>query len=772
MWTGNKPPRLPKTSTTTAASPPSKAKSSKANAELEALRQRGLTTLLNRHFTEATRQVAAEKAAADAALSELEARKAAQPKHSVAGKTGELSPLDALYVSVNQWRADCRRKERETVMMYQRYVHKFGDSGQVQLPSAPEKGIPDWAKNESTPNAKENTRNAVSHSQQQQAVVAAMKKQIEQKINEYLEKGGLEMPSMESLGKDQTFQQVFQKHQAEFQNYHLRQLEKRGVDASATVPKSAEKDAYLGPGAFSDAQAAFGGDPLLRTIEGVSRKPAPSTPGLEDENVKLTIDGGSIDFFQDEHGFSHPVFVQDSDDMRSIVSGLTSLNSAETRRVLQDCEQSVATFLQQEHKAIREMMALDENDDSYTGLTRVSSDADSVMNESIRAVDEAEHMVMKMKDILDTFNKKAGGKLDPNLDGAKNTSLGTEETEEEDFDDEVTIKARPFKTDNPNEDWVICYDPVYKRDYYHERNTNRTQWQSPDRDSTSQSSVDGDLASVYTYDQVKPELSGRVGTSRYARYRRQRRKARRRRRILVVLALLLLAVFVCMVMYPSVGSAIVALPLAQTSPAAILALPHLAQMTSQGAAIYHVYYLGEHQDQVATTQALAQRRLEEIVYGWYGLPAPSSPKASSVKQEETAPVPNKPASRNPFIEVMEAVAPVADEKPVVKEVLDEQETQAVSVEYDAWACNVPMAYLTPACRKHTAALSDIRIGQAFMTLWKLFTAKEPTFDNTVVVKRPFVCHLPLIYLVSRVCRNLADQKPLFDLPGLVGNMMQ
>src|SRR6476469_7912871 len=77
----------------------------KQDQELDALRQRGLAKILNKHFTETTRKLAAEKAAADAALRDLERRKA-QTTEFTPSSNSEISPLDALYLSVNQWRAE------------------------------------------------------------------------------------------------------------------------------------------------------------------------------------------------------------------------------------------------------------------------------------------------------------------------------------------------------------------------------------------------------------------------------------------------------------------------------------------------------------------------------------------------------------------------------------------------------------------------------------------------------------------------------------------
>ena len=102
--------------------------------ELEALRQRGLTRLLNRHFNEAAHHVASERAAADTAQKDLERRRAqALLARTSNSPQAELSSLDAMYIKVNKLQKETRRKERETLLMYQRYVDTFRKDGKSQL---------------------------------------------------------------------------------------------------------------------------------------------------------------------------------------------------------------------------------------------------------------------------------------------------------------------------------------------------------------------------------------------------------------------------------------------------------------------------------------------------------------------------------------------------------------------------------------------------------------------------------------------------------------
>lgn len=102
--------------------------------ELDDLRTRGIAKVLNRHFTATTKQLAKEKAEADAALADLERRRA-QTSEFKPSKGGEgLNPFDSLYVQLQQRRAECRRKERETMLLYQRYVMKYGKSAKTVTP--------------------------------------------------------------------------------------------------------------------------------------------------------------------------------------------------------------------------------------------------------------------------------------------------------------------------------------------------------------------------------------------------------------------------------------------------------------------------------------------------------------------------------------------------------------------------------------------------------------------------------------------------------------
>jgi len=525
MWTGGKPPSLP----AAGASPqqtkrvsPSKMQQqprhpSGVKAELEALRQRGLATLLNKHFTETTKKLAAEKAAADAALRDLERRKAGTSDFKASGD-GELSPLDSLYLSVNQWRNECRKKERETLLLYQRYVDKFGSTGQVQVPMTPQQagggGRPGHQHHRgtppnfpprspfSTPGARCPSSNGSSPAgappPPSSEKVPNMAADIEAALEEYLRKGAISLPSVEVLGKDETFQGAFSKEDAEFRNFYRRQLELRGIDAKATRIDEGDDDVQVSDG---------GGDAFLRTIGEVV---VTSSDEDDDEDEDELADGLG------------PLIVHDADDV-SVMSCIT-FNSHITRELIDDCERTVVTFLQEEQEAIRKI--IDEEGDIMSAAESAPS---QVGSESMQAAEQAETMVKQMQSILDNFKNS-----ETEACGASTTAGGSS-------DDTATVakEARPYETSNPDEKWMVYYDDYYQREYYHELNSNRTQWEPPEADATSVTSHSSHQQQqlLSSADVVPEARASPRRESRISQYRRKQRRRRRKRRILAAAVL-------------------------------------------------------------------------------------------------------------------------------------------------------------------------------------------------------------------------------------------
>jgi len=148
MAAGTPPPPPPPpllTSPTRASSTAASSRSARQD-ELDALRSKGLAKIFNRHFTDTTDKINAEREAADVALNEIIARKAklaANPKSFDKGGL-TLTQLDALQMELKKRKQSVQQKERETVELYRRYVSQYG-SNEMARKALVKHGIPNSA---------------------------------------------------------------------------------------------------------------------------------------------------------------------------------------------------------------------------------------------------------------------------------------------------------------------------------------------------------------------------------------------------------------------------------------------------------------------------------------------------------------------------------------------------------------------------------------------------------------------------------------------------
>ena len=121
--------------------------------ELAALREKRLTTLFNRHFSEAAAAITAERKAAEVALREIERRRAeaalklatgGDKKSSDAGQT--LTKLDEMYLELKRRSENVRKRERETLEKYHRFCQKGGmnNGGVSTIPSTEQSNTSGW----------------------------------------------------------------------------------------------------------------------------------------------------------------------------------------------------------------------------------------------------------------------------------------------------------------------------------------------------------------------------------------------------------------------------------------------------------------------------------------------------------------------------------------------------------------------------------------------------------------------------------------------------
>jgi hypothetical protein len=414
-----------------------------------------LATLLNKHFTTEIQKLAHEKAASDAALLDLQQRKAATSEFQASGDGAGISPMDELFVRVNKWRKECRDRERETLLLYQRYVAKFGSTGvPIQVPGVQHRAaaaslqspshvlVPTSAGRDATgtkspsdssdgsmwaaappptetPPASRGSRLASPTKVQVNSMAAA----IEQNLDDYVREGGFALPSMELLGKESNFSQAAKVQDAEFRNFYRRMLESRGVDARAN-------DEFLHPKPDLDYPTPF--------LEYAKNGPTEEVGGAAYGKALDYGDDDDDDYDEDYSGEGQdglaPLFIHHSEDDDSVVSGLT-FNSALTREIMDDCERTVVTFLKEEKEAIRKMM-LEEEGDALTARSALSQ-VGSACNQ---AAAQAENMVQQMQEILTKFQEVESA-----------ADVGT-----------VTKEARKYETNNPSENWMVYYDEYYQ----------------------------------------------------------------------------------------------------------------------------------------------------------------------------------------------------------------------------------------------------------------------------------------------------------------------
>jgi len=249
------PPKVPP--------PPATPKASKYSSvrqnELEELRQRGLAKLFNKHFTTVTQQIAVERAAADKALKDLEARRLNEFKETNYGAT--ISNYDQMVLELQRKRDECKRKERETLLLYQRYVHKFGNkAGAMAVPS-----ITDAA---AIPEDKELLHLPPLVVKRQQDPTSGLHvsdrtDEIESDLQQFMEKGAQRHPSIRDLGVSETYktlQDAVEQQERDFIKHNTSTV--HADVKSSPLPTSKSKSKKL-PGSLGQRGSQFENDTTI-----------------------------------------------------------------------------------------------------------------------------------------------------------------------------------------------------------------------------------------------------------------------------------------------------------------------------------------------------------------------------------------------------------------------------------------------------------------------------------------------------------------------------
>lgn len=751
MWTGGPAPELPPS--------PSKKSTSQffvpsRDVELEALRQRGLAKILNHHFSDQIQKLAAEKAAAEAALRDLEQHKKDRKKYKADGGCGEMSPLDSLYVSANKWKNECRRKEKETLLLYQRYVDKFGASGHVALPEVPDQE----GETKQQQGQQQKRRSYSPSSMESESISSALfspesarcsapppltppdaaalppsrsdaSRAIDQALEEYLQtnKEYIAAATVTPVAPEKKLEEAIPSAEAKFREKYRSQFGAVLADVKQTPMKRANSD-------DGNASSFICGGRYVSATKNTPRigiRPNLS-PVPFDEQVEADADGDGLG----------PLFVRhvvDDNDDDSCVSGLT-FNSAVTREVMMEAEAHVVEFLMEEKEAIRRIMLDSDSQDSsskhgrkwyqkrnqgsdvlslsghthttHQSMTSSRDNSNSSMLSALgtvqqQAADQAENMVEQMQNILNDFKTKSQPKSKSSRRGGKDKSV-----------DGSAASTKVYPTSNPNEKWVVYYDETYQRDYYHEVNSNRTQWTPPEDDRK----VGGDDPSAtssrmhgedHTHITDLTNLSRRTGRSRLGKYRRQRRRRRRRR--VVAIAVVTLACGLGSAYYLSnnyEAAGIVAnLPIVKDL------LPHLEQVVDL-----------------------------KMVQTWFVRIPKTSTTVLYLEKDDEAETKRKQeeAAKRERIQLEK-------EKRRLKRLLQDEAKNAEAARNEAASAALE--------QRGSGKLSSTRSG-------------KKGDDTTRPLGRPWHCNMPFIYLVHGGCRKLASTNPVFDLDELVQSMMQ
>ena len=638
--------------------------------ELDELRTRGIAKVLNKHFTITTRKLALEKAEADSALADLERRRA-QTKAFVPSNGGELNPYDQLYVQLQRKRAECRRKEKETMMLYQRYVMKYGKSAKAApLEPTSEQEV---ANGENTTSGVEQNGDPPGKSalgtldenseatftkfyEKQQEEAEKLKRENEQKstqnfmsaLNHFMSEDdknqhddSMELASSKKSASSHGSVDPFMSAVSKFTTKATRDegnfetsILKKQVEAIQTEPDAATQtsveanldngivsvvtpertpvktlvndppvvdmstdtsvvEVYEDESMVSEHQPEpiqqLDPTPKKRSYDPTPRKnfeailpidtkeeepqTVPVSPdGVMPEAATLTLSPSTNlstpksarnlrSAASEESPYFQTATVEGFEfDDGSIISELTS-KSAVTQKMMDEIETEMEDFIKFEMEAIRKM--LDSEEDASTVTNSVKSETSSLMagDQSVHVAIKAEAMALEMQKILDEFANEEASKEESPAKSLLNQSVSEHAS---DTVEPTSVYPYKFEPAIPGEEWYVHFDDNYQKEYYVEKNSNRTQWEYPQKTPTPR--VEEVITSDDFISDMHSVASSRRSTSRRSTRRalyRKKRKRRRARRLMVsfvALFCVLVSVFYWRIKHPdeSVARALVA----------------------------------------------------------------------------------------------------------------------------------------------------------------------------------------------------------------------
>jgi hypothetical protein len=801
--------------------------------ELDDLRTRGIAKVLNKHFTHTTKQLAMEQAQADSALADLERRRA-QTKTFVPSKGGDLNPYDQLYVQLQQKRAECRRKEKETLMLYQRYVMKYGKSAKAaplvdaaaSQAAASQSSKQQHPQNEGDEGGGRKEDSIMSNSDHHKqgdppgkSALGTLDENSEINFSKFYEKQRVQQ-QQEKKSKEESEENVVHFMSAlnnfmtvsdedEQQQHQTNNNGDTDDDAGVPqlVPTPSKDSSHLTDSPVSAQVNTFNSaisnfttattlsdnkekeeseddddiqsDIAIRTAEDANIIEPDTDDGKKqvedatkankiissdtahveehkDEDLpsprksqtsKTEIDNaagnqGNLtqekDYDEDEIAPSTPAIIleaaativspssretpcfatttvegYDADD-RSIISELTTANSAVTRQLLDEVESEMEDFIKNEMEAIR--MMLDSEEDSSTINHSVFGDHQSETSSSLMAGDESVHVAMKaeamaleMQKILDDFAKEDAASVSVH-----------DESAQSDKNETATMSVYPYKFEPAlaGEEWYVHFDETYQKEFYVEKISKRTQWDYPSKSLTPQIEQHTPISSAEFLSDMHSVASSRRSLSRKSSrrtlYRKQRKKRRARRLMMSSVALIcvLVTVFYWRIHHPNetVLSGMAAFVVSLKSIDIVETKVYFINQVEQTKVrvIDQIEYLIT--DRKAREEARAEEeeaaRIQAHARAERERKARELAAAQKAKEEEEIAkiIASEEAARRlareeaeRLVEIEKKMKQDEDAMKIEKDAEIEQNRSKKDQTGRAWGCNIPLAYVVPYC---------------------------------------------------------------------------
>eukprot|EP00978_Attheya_sp_CCMP212_P028548 scaffold98908_cov47-Attheya_sp.AAC.1 len=507
------PPPPPPASTP----PPAPANLSARKLELEALRQQGLATIFNKHFTSVCAETERERAKTDAALAEIEARKTAL---RISGKSHEdgvggasLSALDQMYMDLFRQREAVKKKERDAMLLYQSYITKF-----AHHPSSPLTPIT------AGPDLIDNT-----------GMVPTMASRIQSEVNEHLAQAQAKdsqyviptIPPQSSAPLLPVYHDV-QPSTASDSDSHTNHVmhtpppvtyrqflspipgsPESGTNTNTNTDHEDTIPAYEGqdPCSTPSTQGAEAEDTFMNPVQGqlgpssstfmgpssFPKKKTQQMTTVSPQDVRQMLDipedeepeetpaffADEVQYFTNEHHNNNKYgynIEDDDDDNCSMVSGLTM------QTTMSDAEQRLADFLKNEKDAIRKLID-DECSVAPTVMSNKEHETSSQESESARVASkaaalQAEEMALMMQDAVAWATQAVSSPNNSNDDDDDDDDNASFVSSAQTV---ATVLGKPVLKHNGQE-WVSYWSDEHDREYYHDVISGAVSWILPTKD--------------------------------------------------------------------------------------------------------------------------------------------------------------------------------------------------------------------------------------------------------------------------------------------------